>query len=152
MPLVFYVSDFIMSWSGGDIKILDGNGGLAYTVDAKAWSTKQLRVVKDGYGNPVCSMKQKVRLVPLIAVYLKCLCHDTSAFLPNFTGRKVGVILRCNCKLLACQRAHGCSQHKSHLPAKQIRTLQARCFQNPCSQGLHSLFEHLYTRAHTLLA
>ena len=83
MPLVFYVNDVMMSWSGGDIKVLDGNGGLAYTVDAKAWSTKQLRVLKDGYGNPVCSMKQKVRLLPLHCCLLEVSLPRLSCFPAN---------------------------------------------------------------------
>lgn len=46
-PTTFYVQDNLKSWSGEDVKILDGTGGIAFTVDAKTWSAKQLRVMKD---------------------------------------------------------------------------------------------------------
>ena len=55
----------MLSWSGGDVSILDGQGGLAFTVDSKAMSLRGNRVLQDAAGNPVCAMKQKV----LIALY-----------------------------------------------------------------------------------
>ena len=64
-PVTYYVKDKLLSWSGGDVSILDGQGGLAFTVDSKAMSMRGNRVLQDAAGNPVCAMKQKV----CIAVY-----------------------------------------------------------------------------------
>lgn len=59
-PVTFYVKDKLLSWSCGDVSILDGQGGLAFTLDSKAMSMRGNRVLKDVAGNPVCAMKQKV--------------------------------------------------------------------------------------------
>ena len=60
--VTFYVQDRLLSWSGGDVSILDGQGGLAFTVDSKAMSMRGNRVLQDAAGNPVCAMKQKVHI------------------------------------------------------------------------------------------
>jgi hypothetical protein len=59
-PTTFYVKDKLLSWSGGDVTILDGQGGLAFTVDSKVMTIRGSRVLKDAAGNPVCALKEKV--------------------------------------------------------------------------------------------
>jgi len=59
-PTTFYVKDKLLSWSGGDVTVLDGQGGLAFTVDSKVMTMRGNRILKDAAGNPVCAMKEKV--------------------------------------------------------------------------------------------
>lgn len=59
-PTTFYVKDKLLSWSGGDVTILDGQGGLGFTVDSKVMTMRGNRVLKDAAGNPVCAMKEKL--------------------------------------------------------------------------------------------
>ena len=59
-PTTFYVKDKLLSWSGGDVTILDGQGGLAFTLDSKVMTIRGSRVLKDVAGNPICAMKEKV--------------------------------------------------------------------------------------------
>ena len=66
-PVTFYVKNKLLSWSGGDVSILDGQGGLAFTVDSKAISMRGAILLQDAAGNPVCARKQKVHVN--IAVY-----------------------------------------------------------------------------------
>ena len=61
-PTTFFVKDTLLSWSGDDANILDGNGSLAYSIDGKALSLRGSRVLKDAEGNSVCAMQSKVML------------------------------------------------------------------------------------------
>ena len=60
LPTTFYVKDKLLSWSGGDVTILDAQGNVAFTVDSKVLSIRGSRVLKNAFGNPVCAMKEKV--------------------------------------------------------------------------------------------
>ena len=59
-PTTFFVKDKLLSWSGGDVTIFDGQGGVAFTVDGKAMSFRGSRVLKDAAGSPVCALRAKV--------------------------------------------------------------------------------------------
>ena len=75
-PATFSINDSYKhsgSWTGGDVKVLDGNGSLAFSVDANAWSCKQLKVMKDASGNTVCSLKQKVRTATCLPEPRSCI-------------------------------------------------------------------------------
>ena len=60
VPTTFFVKDKLLSWSGGDVGILDQNGQPAFFVSGKVMSLRGSRVLKDAAGNPVCAMREKV--------------------------------------------------------------------------------------------
>ena len=64
-PRAYTVQPTNWGWSGGDAKILDEQGALAFSVDARAWAIKCDRVLADAAGNPVCAMQAKVALLSL---------------------------------------------------------------------------------------
>ena len=75
-PTTFFVKDKLLSWSGGDVAIFDGQGGVAFTVEGKAMSIRGSRVLKDAAGYPVCALKSKVLKICLdldtLQVQVKC--------------------------------------------------------------------------------
>lgn len=75
-PATFYVKDKLLSWSGGDVTILDERGNLVFTVDSKVLSIRGSRVLKDAAGNPVCAMKEKVHkyfsTMPIVCICATC--------------------------------------------------------------------------------
>lgn len=63
LPVAFYIKDQLGSWSGEDATVLDPNGKLAFTVDARVLSLRRCRVLKDAAGLSVCAMQEKVNLL-----------------------------------------------------------------------------------------
>ena len=73
-PTTFFVKYKKLSWS--HVTVLDGQGGLAFTVDGKAMSIRGSRVLKDAAGSPICVSKAKVWRVCLaldmLPVQVRC--------------------------------------------------------------------------------
>ena len=61
-PRAYTVQPVNWGWSGGDAKILDDQGTLVFSVDARAWAMKGDRVLADAAGNPICTMQSKVNV------------------------------------------------------------------------------------------
>ena len=75
-PTTFFIKYKKLSWSRGHVTILDGQGGLVFTVDGKALSIRGSRVLKDAAGIPICVSKAKVwracLALDMLQVQVKC--------------------------------------------------------------------------------